>query len=250
MVRLSLLNLLVLGATLPCMHGPQPPWAWTSIMCVRLSHGTEMFCVLRKWETATVTSPLQPCSLGGSSPVKTWTRLFWSWNWLLVLPSCFCRSQAGLLTRWSSPLRVGSGQLWEHSSTPCWLYGDSSAPSCLQPRLLLVHPEAPPTSPTLTPTQHQPPTKQRENLSLSTLGRSDLRTSRKMVKSADSGLRRTARTTTTPGTGTPPSRCSALLVWLFQSGEFKNAAYRADPFVLSFSYCVPGLRPCPPAWVD
>ncbi len=70
-------------------------------------------------------------------------------------------SQAGLLIQWSSPLGVVSGQSLAQSSTLCWLYGDSSAPSCLQPRPLLEHPEAPPTSQILTPTQHQPLTKQR-----------------------------------------------------------------------------------------
>lgn len=59
-----------------------------------------------------------------------------------------------------TPLGAVSGQSWAQSSTLYWLYGDSSALSCLQPRPLVKrHPEAQPTSPTHTPTQ--PPTKQR-----------------------------------------------------------------------------------------
>ncbi|XP_051259258.1 UBX domain-containing protein 4 isoform X2 [Dicentrarchus labrax] len=123
---------------------------------------------------------------------------------IVVLP-------ADQLMPWSSPLVAVSGQFWVHYSTLCWLCGDSSARSCLQLHPLLEqHLEAPPTSPTLTPTQRQPPTKQREKLLL----RSAPRTSRKMVKSAGSGLRRTAKTTTTPGTGTPPSRCSSVIAAL------------------------------------
>lgn len=71
-------------------------------------------------------------------------------------------SQAGLLTQWSSPLVGVSGLFWAHSSTLCWLYGDSSAPSCLQPHPLLEqHPEALPSSPALIATHHPPRTRQR-----------------------------------------------------------------------------------------
>ena len=49
-----------------------------------------------------------------------------------------------------------------------------------------------------------------EKPSPSTTWKSGPVTSRKTVKSAGSGRKTTARMTTTPGMGTPPSRCSAV----------------------------------------